>query len=335
MSPFPRKTQDALDRLRALSPEDPDRRAVIEAGLRHRSGAVIQRAAALVLGQDHRGMEAALEAALARLSPGGVKKDPGCGARLAILEALDQQDHLDPTPFEDNIAYRQPEPSWGPPVDTAVGVRVRCALALARLSAPGHLALLADRLADPEPAVRREIPRAIAHSGNLGGPALLRLKIQLGDREGEVVGAALAALAVYDAPSALTLADAVLAGPLPGEQARCSDPSELFDAVLLGLAESRIPGALDLFIDHYERSVHLPARRVALTAIAVLRNEAARDYLLGQVRTADRDGAVAALQALSMYRFDPQVGELVQRAADGNAALGREAGAVQRYFLGE
>jgi len=63
------------------------------------------------------GVEEALVRAYASLHG----EDPGCRARLALLEALDHMEATDDAPFVHAARYVQLEKAWGAPVDTAAG----------------------------------------------------------------------------------------------------------------------------------------------------------------------------------------------------------------------
>ena len=202
-----RRVEEALDRVRALEGQPVDASALAELRLLvgHRSAHVAGRAARIAGEQGLTDLREALRTALPRFATQPVKRDPGCVAKHAILEALDLLDEADPDVFEPWVAYRQPEPSWGPPVDSATGVRIRAGRALARLRHHRALDLFADQLADPEPVVRQAAAEAIAWLGVPAGAALLRLKIRVGDSEPEVVEACLAGLFVLTPDAGLAL----------------------------------------------------------------------------------------------------------------------------------
>jgi len=65
-----------------------------------------------------------------------VKRDPGCRAKQAALEALDALDANVPETFLFAARYAQREPQRREPADTAVGLRSRATLALARWGEP-------------------------------------------------------------------------------------------------------------------------------------------------------------------------------------------------------
>src|SRR4029077_17848005 len=86
--------------------------------------------------------EDALQQCFSRFEQNPAKSDPACRAKLAVLDALDHLEHPDPAPFLQGARLVQKEASWGPPVDTAGGVRARAIVALARIGF-ADLALIA------------------------------------------------------------------------------------------------------------------------------------------------------------------------------------------------
>ena len=99
-----------------------------------------------------------------------------------------------PTCFAPGSVLRQPEPVWGGSVDTAVDVRVSCAMGLVNTRYPRALIDLVGLLADPEPRARAGAARAIACAEPLAAEAVLRIKALTGDAEAEVVGECLVGL---------------------------------------------------------------------------------------------------------------------------------------------
>ena len=95
-------TRDWLERLHAAAatPAAPDSADTIRAALKLRNGPVVDKAARIVGEHQLAGFEADLVAAWAPLFVQPVKRDPGCGAKLAVATALDRLDHLHPTGLE-------------------------------------------------------------------------------------------------------------------------------------------------------------------------------------------------------------------------------------------
>jgi|GEM_PF-1783130 len=123
--------------------------------------------------------EAALpgvEEALVRTYASLHGEDPGCRARLALLEALDHLEATDDAPFVHAARYVQMEKAWGAPVDTAAGVRARAVAGLARMGSRDLSLVLGEMLADPEPPVQAAAADALAHfRGERATSALLEV----------------------------------------------------------------------------------------------------------------------------------------------------------------
>ena len=321
---LPAKAEQALDVIRGLEAAEPaaEHTEVLSAALRHRSSHVVARAARLVGERRLHTLEAPLKVALQRFYDKGGEADPGCSAKLALAEALDLLETLDAGPFEVGIRLRQPEASWGPPKDSAKGLRARCGYALARLWGSEALPLLADLLADSEAAVRREATRAIAHAGGVGAVALLRFKLRTGDPDPEegpdVLGEAVLSLAALDGEAVLAVA-ADLLQPAPGRLGRRGERASSAEvAVGVALGETRLPGALAILGRWYKGLDATRDQEAAITAIAVLRTDGARDWLLDRLATEASPLAQAAARSLAIYRFQEGTETAARRAASRN-----------------
>ncbi|HYV48624.1 MAG TPA: HEAT repeat domain-containing protein [Myxococcaceae bacterium] len=289
-----RRKTDARDALEALAavragastPEG--RRALVEA-LEKGAGVVAARAAAIIKEQHLEGFEDALRAAFDRFLQDPARTDPSCHAKVALLEALDFLEWMDPAPFLRGVRYVQEEKQWGPPVDTATGVRSRSAFALARLRHPDHALLMAELLADPEPMVREAAADALAHRGDPAGAALALLKLRTGDPEPPVLLACLQALLALAPETGLRVAEAWLHGEDSGAR----------ELGAIALGESRREDALDRLLEALEWSVLPKGRAVLLRALALHRSERALAALMKVVAAGSLADARVALEALA------------------------------------
>ena len=95
------------------------------------------------------------------------------------------------------------------------------------------------------------------------------------------------------------------------------------EAAALALGESRRPDALDILKGHLPRIRHSSLEEVVLLAIATTRLPAALDFLLEVVAAENRSSALAALSALAIHRHSERVKERVALivAGKGDAAL--------------
>jgi HEAT repeat protein len=238
------------------------------------------------------------------------KKDKLCRAKIAVVEALNKLEFTDEGFYLRGARYAQREPIWGGSRDTAVPVRVACALGLVRLRHRGVLPLLVDMLADPDKAARAGAARALAYSGTEAAGLLLRLKARLGDPEPEVLAECFGGLLELGPEEGVSFVADFLAAA--DEAVR--------QAALLALGGSRRPEAfavLKSFAEGHAGALY----EAALVALALLRLPEATDYLLALV--ADRSRAAAALTALAVHRYDPRLRERVAAAVAqaGDAAL--------------
>ena len=198
------------------------------------------RAAKVVRERGLDGFAADLAGAFRRFLIDPVKTDPGCAAKLAALEALDFGGHDDGAVFLEAVRHVQPEPAWGKPVDTAVGVRARGVLALSRLSHPDLGFVAGTLLADPASPVRQAAAEALASTGYAPHAAALALRFAAGDEDPLVaLGCATGLLALVP-EQVLPLLRAALAGGFVREVAA------------LALGQSTRQEALDLLLEHVQ-----------------------------------------------------------------------------------
>ncbi len=243
-----------------------------------------------------------------------MKRDPGCKAKLAILEALDFTESMDASPFLAAASLRQLEPAWGPPVDTAAGCRARAVLALARIGHEDAVLIGGVLLADPEHAVRASAADALAHSGVRAAAGVLLHKLGVGDEEPGVLLACMSGV--------LALA--------PGlAMARLVDQLEHGDAqakelAALALGQSTRAEAAQALVRAAEACVLSSERAVLWRALGLHRSELALQTLLGILDRDNEADARAALQALAPRRFEGSVRERVTDAVRGRPELARE-----------
>jgi len=316
----PRHDLDELAAVRADASSAEARLKLVTA-LQKGSGMVTAKAAAIVREQTLPGFDADLRAAFDRFLQDPVQTDPSCRAKLALLEALDFTESMDPAPFLRGVRYVQKEKAWGPPVDTATGVRARSALALARLRHPDHALLMAELLVDPEPPVREAAADALAHRGDPAGAPLLLLKLRSGDPEPPVLLACLSALLSLAPAAGLALATQWLQGEDPG-------PRELG---ALALGESRREDALDRLLAALERSALPRDRASLLRALALHRSERALAVLLKTIAAGPPADAKVALEALAPRAGESGLSQQVRDAASQRPDAGALQAALERF----
>jgi len=203
-----RRADAVEERLEALAHlrRDPDPDALV-AGLRSAlhdpSAQVVARAARLAAELARPELGPDLAAAFHRLLDNPRTRDPGCAAKTSLAAALVDLGLPEVEALRRGIRHVQWEPVYGGRVDAAAELRAHCAVGLAATAVREIMSDLADLLADPEPVARSGAIRAIAASGRVEGPALLRFKARLGDDDGGVLGEAYAALLAIDPEASL------------------------------------------------------------------------------------------------------------------------------------
>jgi HEAT repeat protein len=296
----------ALHQLRG-SPVTAEVMRDLRAALQSKSGLVAAAAAEVAgeAGADELAGE--LEAAFARFLVDPVKRDPRCAAKLAIARALVELSRWSEEVFAAGIRDVQLEPVFGGREDTAAGLRGVSALAYAQLGQPDAVIAIADLLADPEAIARAAAARALGDSGRPDAIPLLRFKARIGDAEAEVLSAVFGSLLALDPADSLSF----VAGFL-----EASGPAA--DAAALALGESRSSGALPPLLRWVAGAASIERRRVGFLALALLRLDAATDFLLHQIRTEAPASAEAAARALAPFSHDGELAARVRAAAADN-----------------
>lgn len=313
-----------LDALAALrdGPRTPDGAAELRRALTGKSSFAAAAAADLIRDSDNE-LIALLPAAFERFLEDPVRTDKGCAAKTAIARALERLESPHTEVFRRGIRHFQPEPAWGGPQDSAVELRSVCAMALARLSPLDVLDELAELLADPERAARAAAARAIGCTGQPGGGPLLRYKALRGDDDPLVLTESLASLLALDGERALRFV------------ARFLDRDETpREAAALALGQSRLSGAFPLLRELSERLL-ASERKIPLLALAMLRDPAATDYLLEQVRAAPPAQAAQAIAALGVHRYDAALRKRVTEAAAAQRSAQVSAALEKAFSEGE
>jgi hypothetical protein len=288
--------------------------ATVRAALAEHSALVVAAAATVVKQQQLAPLAKDLAPAWAWFVGEAVKRDPGCRAKQALVEALvaleDDPDDL----LLAAVRYRQIEPAFGGPVDTAALLRAHAAVGLANLRHPQAANCAAELLADGECNARAGAARALsALSAEVAVP-LLRFKARTGDTDARVIGECFASLLQADPAASVAFV---------GEFLR--DPPELAEQAAIALGESRRPDAFArLQAWHESLSVDPVCERIALVAMGMVRSDASREYLLTVVRAGTARAALAAAEGLAICRHDEQLRAATlasARARDDKALL--------------
>lgn len=284
-------------RLRAIEndPQSPDIEVTLSAALESSNNRLVGRAAALVGKQNLEQFERELRDAYDRFLLDPLKTDPGCEAKTPLCEALRLIDHDDTDFFLANIHYHQYEPIFGGDTDTAVTIRATCGFALIQLNDSRAMSELVDLLGDPEKTARAGAARAIAHGGGQTSELLLRLKIDLGDSEPEVLGECFAGLLRLNPESGIARIAKFLTHH--NEDVCCE--------AALALGESRSADAFPPLRAQADERHGRNYETVLLTSIGLLGLPECVDYLLQVILGHDLGAAIAAIRALRHCR-DPR-----------------------------
>ncbi len=263
-----------------------------------------------------------LEEAFDRFMVEPSRTDKGCVAKSAIVKALVDLEMTADEVYLRGVRHRQPEPSFGGPVDTAVTLRGSSAEGLLIAGHPDLGLEMTDLLADPETPARIAAARVLAASGRIEAEPLLRLKAHLGDPEPEVTTEALAGLLAKAPRRSLPFAAGFLA----------SEDSGVVAAAALALGESRLEEAVPLLARRYERGADRRLEQTLLIAISMLRREPGLEHLLAMVKDADQGRAIQALVALAIHRGDEAVRERVEAALSSRLKGGDLRSLFEREF---
>lgn len=318
-----RSIEDQLDRLAALrsAPSAPGVREALAAALGNKTNLIVAKAATLAsdFGRDDMGTE--LLGGLERFlqAPGS---DKGCCAMTACAKALVDTELRGEVlrareAFLFGARHVQMEPTWGGSVDTAGELRGLCALGLVKTGHPEVLLVLTDLLADPVAQTRSGAARALGYSGQESAVLLLRLKLNLRDKEPDVMAECLGGVLRVGVPWAIQYVAQFL-----------DDADDAVrSAAALELGESRKPEALAPLRDRLRVETEDTVRRPILLAIAMLRTPEARETLLSLIASAKPAIAAEAVEAMGIYRADPAT-----RAQVASAVQTRNAAEVARAF---
>ncbi|TFG67038.1 MAG: hypothetical protein E4H27_09500 [Anaerolineales bacterium] len=254
-------------------------------------------------------LEVELVHAFDRFMVNPAKTDPGCSAKIAIAESLYRLEVYQEDLFLKGICHVQMEPVWGGQVDTAAKLRGICALGLVRMNYNNVMIPLAHLLADPESDARISAAKAIGYARLPEGIPLLRFKVLTGDSHPQVMCDCFGALIQLAPDASLSF----VAGFMKKEDVA------VVEAAALAIGESQLSQAFPFLETAWEDTFDRELRKTFLTAIALLRQEAAFVFLESLISEGPKVHALDALEAVKMYREDARIWRRVQIALKARA----------------
>jgi len=317
--PRARRTEDCLEELHQLRGRLPlpEAAAEVQAYLRHKSNLVVAKAAKLAREFELHELRADLVSAFDRFMRDPAKSDHGCSAKTEIVRALEALAVPEAPVFLAGIRHVQMEGSFGPPIDTAPGLRAASAMGLVHMNHPDAILEIVNLLVDREADARVGAVRALAWSGRTESVPLLRLKVLEADRSVDVMG------------ECFTTLLAIAPGSSVDFVARHLDSRDaaIAEAAALALGESHLPAAVDALITKWGVHAAPTLQSALVAALALARTDNAFDFLFSKIETAGENFAVEIVSALSLYKHD-------DRMRDRLAALveSRQSNTIREAF---
>jgi HEAT repeat protein len=314
--------EKALDRLAELRHRDPSPHDIeeIRRFLTHKSNLVVAKAAKLAAQQRLSELVPDLVAAFHRFIANPAQNDKRCAALTGITEALYEMDYCEPDIYLQGLKHIQMEPSFGPPVDAAAALRGISAQSLLRTRYKEAMSAIIPLLVDREPPARIGAVRALATNGGKAGALLLRLKVLTGDSEPEVIAECFVGLLSNAPEDSLGFVAEFLD----------SDDQAILDAAIWAIGQSRLPAAFEPLRNKWERTIPRDQRMRILSAIAMLRLEAAIEFLCSIIAAENQTSAIDALNALATFKSNSGI-----REAAATAVRRRDDKELQRAFAKE
>src|SRR5579863_7264697 len=286
-----KKTEDCLDALSRLRENlaSPGSQAELAGYLGHKSSAVVAKAAKLVAEFELHDLEPSLVSAFHRFMTNPAVSDKGCGAKMEIVRALEALGANEAEVFLAGIRHIQVEGSFGPPVDTAAGLRAASAMGLVHMNHPGAVLEIVNLLVDREDGARAGAVRALSYSGQPAAVPLLRFKVMAGDASADVIAESFLALLEIAPETSLPF----VAGYLDSSNAG------IVEAAAIALGQSRQSEAVAALKSKWP-GARENQRRALLTGLAVARDDSAFEFLFSLVESGIEKIAAEAIAALAM-----------------------------------
>jgi HEAT repeat protein len=169
---------------------------------------------------------------------------------------------------------------------------------------------LVELMMDASHQARILAARAVAYTGWDKGALLLRLKILAGDREPEVTAECIVALAGLERVRALEFIKRFLGAA----------DETISGAAALALGEMRHGSALKVLLEQWESDRSAEGRSELVLPIALSRLPESVEFLAEVIRSADERVALAAVEALRIYRHDEAACTTIREAVEGRGS---------------
>ncbi len=310
MPPDPKKIEQDLDKLRALDRDDLSKGDVgqIKKALDRANPRLIAVAANIAGKRKIEAMEDVLGKRFSALLEKPFKSDPGCLAKVAIIDALEILRYDEESLYLEGLRFKQPEPVWGGRVDTAGALRGKCGQALVRLRYPDAIFEIAELLMDPEAEARHSAVQTLDQMGSVESELLLRMKVKTGDDDQTVIADSLVALMDMNPERSLDFVAGLLESP---------DPDTAEDAAI-ALGQSKSKSAFERLRDHWSDTLDARKKDWLLIPIALTRENEAVDLLIELIETGSSQRSIAAVRALEIYKGDDKVRQMIEEAIEVN-----------------
>jgi HEAT repeat protein len=294
-----RKTEDCLEQLHRLRGALPSPEAVEELRtyLHHKSNLVVAKAAQLTREFELHDLRADLVRAFDRFMQDPTKTDRGCSAKTEVVRGLESLGAPEGVLFLTGIRHVQMEGSFGPPIDTAAGLRAASAMGLVHMNHPDAILEIVTLLVDREGDARVGAVRALGWSGRPESVPLLRLKALEPEPSVDVMGECFTALL------------AIAPGTSVDFVARHLDSPDvaIAEAAALALGESHLPAAVQALINKWGVHAADTLRSALVAGLALARTDSAFEFLFSRIETAKEKVGVEIIAALAVYRHDDRI----------------------------
>ncbi|HEX4750104.1 MAG TPA: HEAT repeat domain-containing protein [Bryobacteraceae bacterium] len=305
--------------LRTAAPGEARTRALHKA-LKDKVNVIAAKAAGITAELEERSLIPDLLATFDRFLFDPVKSDPQCWGKNAIAKALRDLGHAESDVYLRGARHVQYEPVWGGEEDTAANLRGTCALALLNctdITREDKLWFVMPLLTEQSPSLKKDGAIALESLAGREAALMLRIKARMGDKDPGVTGQVFESLLRVERDSAVPFVIEFLRSPNP----------EVREEAALALGASRLTSAIDALEDAAHQHQLFLDIEIFSRALAISRNEKAIDILLDIIRSRRSNEAVAAVNALALYRDSPELVERIKQAVSN-----RTEPEIQRNF---